>query len=103
MKKSIYIEILDEDDKLINSIALNEVPLYEDYILATSKDEYNNDEPCVIIRTCIRNNIYKGFTKYLKDIDKKLEGKILVKDLPNEYKVSMDWGVNATCIIYKRK
>ena len=103
MKKNIYIDILDNENKLVRGMQLNEVPLYEDYVLATSKREYSNDEPCVVIRTCIRNNVYKAFTKYLKGIDRKLEGHLYVGDLPKEYTQSIDFGDRATTIIFRHE
>ena len=103
MKKNIYIDILDYENKLVRGMQLNELPLYEEYVLATSKKEYSNDEPCVVIRTCIRNNVYKGFTKYLKGIDRKLEGHLYVGDLPKAYSQSIDFGDRATTIIFRHE
>lgn len=90
MKKKLYVELLDINDSVIQNIQLNEIPLKEEYILNISKEEYENDEPCVVIRTCIRNNVYRKFLKYIKSINKKLECKIYVKDLPIEFRESMD-------------
>ena len=72
--------------------------LYEEYILETSKKEYDNEEPCIVIRTCIRNNVYKNFSKYLKGIEKKQDGYVCVKDMPDEYKKSLDFGKDVYAI-----
>ena len=101
MKKNIFIDVLDSDNKLLKGMQLKELPLYEDYVLATSRKEYCNDEPCVVIRTCIRNNIYKNFQRYLKGIDRRLEGHLSVNDLPREYTSSIDFGEKASTIIFR--
>ncbi len=98
MKKGICIELLDDKNSLIKSIELNDVPLYEEYILATSKEDYNNEEPCIVIRTCIRNNVYKGFAKYLKGIEKKQDGYVCIKDMPDEYRESLYFGKDVYAI-----
>lgn len=92
MKKGIQIELFDNKNNLINTVGLNDIPLYEEYILKTSKEDYDNDEPCIVIRTCIRNNVYKGFAKYLKSIEKKQSGCVCIDELPDEYKRSLDFG-----------
>lgn len=98
MKKGISIGLLNNNNKLIKSMELNDVPLYEKYILEVSKADYDNEEPCIVIRTCIRNNVYKGFAKYLKCIGKKQDGYICIKDIPDEYRKSLDFGKDVYAI-----
>ena len=98
MKKGIGIELLDNKNNLITRMELNDIPLCEKYILETSKEDYDNEEPCIIIRTCIRNNVYKGFAKYLKGIEKKQNGYVRIQDMPDEYKKSFDLGMEVYAI-----
>ena len=92
MKKKMYVELLDKTNSVVKKIQLNEIAIKEDYILTTSKEEYDNNEPCIIIRTCIRNDIYRKLTRYIKKVGSKSKERICVESLPIELKESIDLG-----------
>ena len=51
MKKKIKLNFLDCDDNIIDILEVNELNVSENYILKKSRIDYDNEEPCIIIRT----------------------------------------------------
>ncbi len=89
-KKKQILVCLDSNGNLIRSSELQELPLNEDYILRTSKNEYQNDEPCIIIRTSIAGDVYNRLCKFLQNAAAHSES-VALKDLPEEFQTCIDW------------
>ncbi|WP_333887888.1 hypothetical protein [Clostridium sp.] len=86
MKKPIKFCVLDIAGSKINESQLNELEIAEAYILNRSREEYDNEEPCVIIRTCVRNDVYNKFNIFIKRMISEKKTEILIEDLPQAFK-----------------
>lgn len=99
MKKKVKVDVRDKTDVLIKNVLLTEVEVKEDFLLNKSKIEYDNEEPCIIIRTCIRNDLYNEFSKYLRKAQKKGNVEFIVGELPDLFQECFDFGNNAYKLI----
>jgi glutamyl-tRNA reductase len=99
MKKPIEFCILDIAGSKLDKLQLNELEIDEDYILNRSREEYDNEEPCVIIRTCVRNDIYSKFNIFIKKMISEKKTEILIEDLPQSFKDCFIFDIGAYKII----
>ena len=91
MKKKIKLNFLDCDDNIIDILEVNELNVSENYILKKSRIDYDNEEPCIIIRTSIMGDLFNEFNKYLK-MKIKEKNIILIDNLPELYRESINFG-----------
>lgn len=56
--KHHIIEIIQNDGKVIFKGMISDLPLREDYIIATSIELFSEKEPCIIYRTHIMKKFY---------------------------------------------
>ncbi len=66
--KSNIIEIIQNDGKIIFKGMVSELPLREDYIIATSIELFSEKEPCIIYRTHIMKKFYLKLYETLSSI-----------------------------------
>lgn len=76
---------------VVSQLEVQELKIREEYILQISKTEYDNDEPCIIIRTSIMGDIFNRFQQFLVNIQSTRDS-IRIEELPDEFKLCIDWG-----------
>ena len=90
MKKGkVFLELYNIEEILIDKLEIVDLKVNEEYIINTSKSQYDNDEPCIIIRTSVIGEVYNKFNKFLKEKMKEGIDRIKISELPNELKESL--------------
>ncbi|MBQ2746038.1 MAG: hypothetical protein IJF37_10560 [Lachnospiraceae bacterium] len=87
----ISIYFLDGSKNVVHGGGLADIRIKETYILAKSSQLYQNDAPCIIIRTKIMNRVYEELRTFIKE---KINGGnkqlFCTDDLPEEFREALD-------------
>ncbi|MFQ7000501.1 MAG: hypothetical protein ACLRRH_04035 [Clostridium sp.] len=90
MKKGkLFLKLYNIEGILIDKLEIVDLKVNEEYIINISKSQYDNDEPCIIIRTSVIGEVYNKFNKFLKEKMKEGTNRIKISELPNEFKESL--------------
>ena len=93
------VVVLSKEQECISSTNVSDLDIREEFIYKESKEKYQNEEPCVIIRGKIANRIFCGMNEYIKGCRK--EGKKIVplEELPVLFRESIMWDNKAAYIM----
>lgn len=81
-KKKLILHMLNKEKELLLETTVQEIVLKEEYIIATSTEKYGTDEPCIIYRTCIADDIHLQINQLLQKVIEQGKNEIHYNELP---------------------
>ncbi len=102
-KKKLRLMLLDEARSLVKDISIDDIILKEKYIIAQSTEKYGTDEPCIIYRTCIADDLHLQLSELFKKLMDDNINEVSVDDIPKElsYNIELDEAVKYIGLIMK--
>lgn len=100
MKGKAKIQLCSREQEKIKEYKISELPLKHAYIMRISKEKYDNNEPCIIIKGKIANQVYCSLLEYLNDCVKQGKYSQQISDLPVLFQESIAWTPEITHIIF---
>ena len=82
-KKSEFI-LLNEQDCVLGMKKAVELEFNEEYVISVSKQKYGTDEPCIIYRTCIVNEVISQLDDFVLRCKSEKKDVINIEELPDE-------------------
>lgn len=92
------VVVLSKDQECISSAYVSDLDIREEFIYKESKEKYQNEEPCVIIRGKIANMIFCGMNEYIKGCRKEGRKLVPLEELPELFRESILWDKEAAYI-----
>ena len=84
---------MDDNKNIVYGGGLSDIRIKETYILSKSSELYQNDAPCIIIRTKLMNRVYEALREFIKSRVNNGKQEIFSADeLPEEYREAIDMG-----------
>ena len=82
---------------------MRDIILKEKYIIAQSTEKYGTDEPCIIYRTCIADDLHLQLSELFKKLMDDNINEVSVDDIPKElsYNIELDEAVKYIGLIMK--
>ena len=98
MKGKAKIQLYSMEQEKRRECKISELPLKNSYIMRISKEKYNNNEQCIIIKGKIANQVYCSLLEYLNDCVKKGTYSQKISNLPVLFQESIAWMPEMTYI-----
>lgn len=83
-KKKLTLHMLNKNRELLMETTVQDIVLKEEYIIATSTEKYGTDEPCIIYRTCIADDIHLQINQILQKVLEQGKDEINYSELPTD-------------------
>ena len=81
-KKKMKLMLLDESKTIIDERTVDDIILKEEYIIAESKKKYGTNEPCIIYRTCIADDVHLQLNEFFKECMSNNKNQISIDEIP---------------------
>lgn len=94
MGKVLKIGLFNTDENVLDELYIKDFNVKEDFIINKSITKYNTDEPCIIYRTCIINEVYLKLDEYFRSELNRGVKEIKVRDFPSYLIDSLDLPYN---------
>ena len=92
------VMVLSQEKECIASTYVSDLDIREEFIYKESVEKYKNEEPCVIIRGKIANQVFCKLNEYIKGCKKEGRQIVPMEDLPVLFQEAILWDTKAAYI-----